>query len=129
MYWRAYICAGDTITPGGGIVQPAPQIYPITYHGKNACFEGDPVYCNTCKSWGKTKCVAPLQSDTASDGRQANLDGDLCLCKCPVPPRLKALSQTDGMGFDGVEVDKMAGVLPWLVSAGHLGNNFIGNKK
>ncbi len=119
MYKRSFIREGDTLTPGGGKVQPKPQQYPSTYDGKVACYEGDPVYCNTCKSWGVTKCVQPYHPQTDSNGRQANLDGDLCMCKCPTPPRLKALFDNNSMGFEGHEIAGMAGAILWQAYAGH----------
>jgi uncharacterized Zn-binding protein involved in type VI secretion len=101
MFWRAFIREGDTVIPGGGLVQPIAQSPRIRYSGKLACFEGDPVYCNSCKSWGTTQCVQPFRPHKGPDGRQVNLDGDLCLCKCPEPPRLKALHNDVRMGFEG----------------------------
>ncbi|MBQ1761876.1 MAG: PAAR domain-containing protein [Aquincola sp.] len=102
------------------MVKPKPQRYPVTHNGKLACYEGDPVYCNTCKSWGVTKCVPPYRPHVDPQGRQANLDGDLCLCKCPTPPRLKASFENVRMAFEGHEIANMAGAIPWLAHAGHL---------
>jgi len=117
MYWRPFIREDDGLTPGGGVVKPRPQQYPSTYHGKLACYEGDPVYCNTCKSWGVTKCVPPYRPHTDPEGRQANLDGDLCLCKCPTPPRLKASFDNVRMGFEGHEI--VGDAVSWFINAGH----------
>jgi hypothetical protein len=119
MYWRPFIREDDGLTPGGGVVKPRPQQYPSTYHGKLACYEGDPVYCNTCKSWGVTKCVPPYRPHTDPEGRQANLDGDLCLCKCPTPPRLKASFDNVRMGLEEHEVAAMPGAILWRAHAGH----------
>lgn len=123
MYWRAFIQEGDSLTPGGGRVQPKAQRFSVTYHGQNGCFEGDPVFCNTCESWGITKCVPPYRPNTAPDGRQANLDGDLCLCKCPIPPRLKALHKNHRMGFGQHEIFGVSGTDGWLIHAGHVLKN------
>lgn len=117
MYWRPYIREGDSLIPGGGFVKPKPQKYPSTYHGKLACYEGDPVFCNACQSWGVTKCVQPYRPDTDPEGRQANLDGDLCLCKCPTPPRLKASFDDVRMGFGGHEI--VGDAVSWFINAGH----------
>lgn len=117
MYRRPFIREDDGLTPGGGVVKPRPQQYPSTYHGKLACYEGDPVYCNTCKSWGVTKCVPPYRPHTDPEGRQANLDGDLCLCKCPTPPRLKASFDNVRMGFEEHELLGIAGVESWIEHA------------
>ncbi len=118
MYWRSHIREDDGLTPGGGLVKPRPQQCPSTYDGKLACYEGDPVYCNTCKSWGVTKCVPPYRPDTDPEGRQANLDGDLCLCKCPIPPRLKASFDNVCMEFSEHALLGMAGVSEWMSYAG-----------
>lgn len=118
MYWRPYIREGDSLTASGGLVKPRPQQSPSTYHGKLACYEGDPVFCNTCQSWGVTKCVPPYRPDTDPEGRQANLDGDLCLCKCPTPPRLKASFDNVRMGFEEHEFARMPGSEGWLRYAG-----------
>ena len=119
MYERPFICEGDTVTPGAGNVQPAFQSSPTSYYGKLACYEGDPVYCETCKTWGVTKCVPPFRRHTDMRGRQSNLDGDLCLCKCPTPPRLQARSKNVCMRFEGHELAAMPGSIPWLAYAGH----------
>lgn len=118
MHKRSFIREGDSLSPGGGEVKPKPQQYASTYHGKLACYEGDPVYCNACESWGTTKCVPPFRPDTDPNGRQANLDGDLCLCKCPVPPRLKASFDNIYMSFQEHEILGMAGSSEWMSYAG-----------
>jgi hypothetical protein len=119
MHRRSFIREGDTLTPGGGRVQPRPQPFASTYDERLACFEGDPVYCDACNSWGVTRCVPPFRPRTDPDGRQANLDGDLCICRCPTPPRLKALFDNVGMDFDGREIMGMPGAIPWRAHAGH----------
>lgn len=123
MYWRASIREGDSLFPSGGRVQPNAQQFAVTYDGQNGCLEGDPVFCNACESWGITKCVPPYRSNTAPDGRQANLDGDLCLCKCPIPPRLKALHKNHRVGFGQHEVLGISGTDGWLAYAGHVLNS------
>lgn len=118
MYKRSFIREGDSLSPGGGEVKPRPQQYASTYHGKLACYEGDPVYCQACESWGTTKCVPPFRPNKDPSGRQANLDGDLCLCKCPVPPRLKASFDNLFMSFQEHEILGMTGVGGWMSYAG-----------
>lgn len=119
MYLRAFIREGDTVIPHGGKVQPAPQQYSVSYDGKLACYEGDPVYCNGCNTWGTTRCVAPFRPHTDPSGRQANLDGDLCICKCAIPPRLKAAHHNRYMSFHENEVAQIARANSWLVNPGH----------
>jgi uncharacterized Zn-binding protein involved in type VI secretion len=117
---RALIRDGDATT-AGGMVQARPQRYPVTYgdDAKHACFEGDPVLCPVCKSTGVTKCVAPFRPHTGPDGRQANLDGDLCLCRCPIPPRLVAQFHDVTMEFEALEVMNMPSASGWMAHAGH----------
>ncbi|MDB5879665.1 MAG: hypothetical protein JWQ41_3079 [Variovorax sp.] len=115
---RAFIRDGDTTT-ADGVVQARPQQWPVTRDARHACFEGDPVACPACKGTGVTKCVAPFRPSTGPDGRQANLDGDLCLCKCPVPPRLVARFHNCTMGFAAHEIMKMPAALAWMAYAGH----------
>lgn len=119
MYWRACIRDGDTTTVGGK-VHARPLPIPSTYGDsrQHACHEGDPVYCPACKSMGVTKCVMPYRPDQCSDGRQLNLDGDLCICKCPSPPRLKALFDSPRVGFETSEIVSMKGIAGWLLYAG-----------
>ena len=115
---RAFIRDGDTTTVHG-TVQARPQQYPVTLDGKHACFEGDPVFCPACKSTGITKCVPPFRRSTGPDGRQGNLDGDLCLCKCAVPPRLVARFHNSTMGFSSNEIMSMPAAAGWMAYAGH----------
>lgn len=119
MYWRSFIREDDSLIPGGGVVKPRPQQFPSRYNGKLACYEGDPVFCNACKSWGVTKCVPPYRRHAGPDGRQSNLDGDLCLCKCPTPPRLKASFENVRMCFQEQEVAANPEAISWQIYAGH----------
>lgn len=117
---RAFIRDGDTTT-ARGTVQARAQQWPVTQgnDAKHACFEGDPVSCPACRSVGSTKCVPPFRRSTGPDGRQANLDGDLCVCKCPVPPRLVARHHDSTMGFSADEVLNMPAASAWMAYAGH----------
>ena len=115
---RSCIRDGDTTTAGGR-VEAKPQQWPVTYGDQHAAFEGDPVWCPACKSHGVTKCVPPLRPNTGPDGRQKNLDGDLCLCKCPTSPRLVARFNNVRVGFSSDEAARMAGSGAWLAYAGH----------
>ena len=117
---RAFVRDGDTTTVGG-VVHACPQHWPVTYgeDAKHACHEGDPVLCPSCKSTGITRCVPPYRPSTGPDGRQANLDGDLCVCKCPISPRLVARFHNATMGFTADEVMGMPTASAWMAYAGH----------
>lgn len=116
--WRSFVRDGDTTTTGGR-VDAKPQQWPVMYGDQHAAFEGDPVWCPACKSHGATKCVPPYRPSTGPDGRQKNLEGDLCLCRCPSPPRLIARINNVRAGFSFVEVSSMPGAGAWLAFAGH----------
>ena len=103
---RYWICQGDTTTAGGQ-VQASGYLMPVD--GKSVALEGDPVHCPACHSTGTIQCVAPLRPCTDPTGRQISSDGDVCLCKCPVPPRLKASQRRHGMGFGAEEIASVSG--------------------
>ncbi|MDM0075615.1 PAAR domain-containing protein [Variovorax sp. J2P1-59] len=117
---RSCVREGDTTTTGGR-VEARPQQWPVTYGNdrKHATFEGDPVWCPACESYGVTQCVPPYRRNTGPDGRQKNLDGDLCLCRCPSPPRLIAKFNNVRTSFSVEEVLSMPGSGAWLEFAGH----------
>jgi uncharacterized Zn-binding protein involved in type VI secretion len=115
---RAFVREGDTTTTQGH-VGAKPTAIPVMHHGRAAVFEGDPVWCPACDSHGVTRCVQPWRPNTGPDGRQASLDGDLCICRCAVPPRLVARQQNITMGFTIGELVGRPGIDGWLAHAGH----------
>lgn len=117
-YRRAVIRDHDTTTASGD-VQARFNGLRLGDDYKNACYEGDPVACPACKSTGVTKCVPPYRVNSGHDGRQINLDGDLCICKCSPPPRLKARHHDTTVGFTPDEISKMVGSSGWMVYAGY----------
>lgn len=84
---RYDILKGDTTTVGG-VVQAGDGRDLIGE--REQAYENDPVWCPACKTMGKIMCDGARISTTAPDGRQAALSDDLCVCKCPTPPRLVA---------------------------------------
>jgi uncharacterized Zn-binding protein involved in type VI secretion len=119
MFQRTMIVDQD-VTTVGGRVESSPLQYPSSFHGFNQTFQGDPVWCPACNSYGKTKCVPPFRPYTGSDGRQANLDGDLCICNCPNPPRLIGRLTNCHVSFGVDEIEDMPGSSAWMVYAGHI---------
>jgi len=118
MYTRSIIQDRDKTTSNGNIQ--------ARYNGltsgeppRNICFEGDPVICPKCKMTGTTKCIPPFRPNTGHDGRQINLDGDLCICKCSPPPRLKASNNAHTVDFGNHEITGMPGSSNWLAYAGY----------
>ena len=119
-FQRAFLHEGDTTTTGGRI-ESHPQAFPVTYgrDNKHATFEGDTVWCPACQSHGITQCVPPFLPYTGPDGRQHNLDGDLCLCNCTTPPRLIGSMTYKTMRFTSDFIARTPGCAGWLVYAGH----------
>lgn len=117
MYSRAFVREHDKTTQGGTVMAP---FNTIAGYGSTISFDGDPVYCPACKSTGVTKCIPPFHPWTGPDGRQVNLDGDLCLCKCFPPPKLLASDLSMAMNFDKGEVSQMADSEGWLKQKGLL---------
>lgn len=119
MYTRAFIRAHDRTTSDGDIhAQLNGGTAGNDNNNKNICFEGDPVVCPACKSIGKTKCIPPYRPWTGHDGRQVNLDGDLCICKCSPPPRLNASFTNMTMTFESHEIFGIAGAEVWIEHVG-----------
>lgn len=114
---RARIREGDSTTAGGVVM--AGKLKTDTMHGKLSTFEGDPVQCPACDSIGHTECVQPYRPNTGQDGRQRNLDGDLCRCRCSPPPRLKALECNYRDWFGKAHFLKHPGCEGWMAYAGH----------
>lgn len=120
MYYRPFIQEHDKTTSNGDVQARYNGIHVIDQDGtRNICFEGDSVFCPACKTTGVTKCVPPYRSWTGHDGRQVNLDGDLCLCKCFPPPRLIASDRNRRMIFDTDEITSIPGAEDWSEYAGY----------
>lgn len=111
MYQRRAIRDQDRSTSNGTVHA---RYNGCSINDSSLAFEGDPVYCPVCKTMGTTKCVMPYRPYTGWDGRQLNLDGDLCLCQCPVPPRLIGLNDAMVMNFEAYEIAQMPGAIPWM---------------
>ncbi len=95
---RHFILVGDETTAGGKVVE---GIASHTYNGRLTAFEGAQISCAGCKSTGVVRCVAPMRPFVLSNGKQVALENDLCICKCPTPPKLVASQNTAGMEFEG----------------------------
>ncbi|WP_148225256.1 PAAR domain-containing protein [Methylovorus sp. MP688] len=116
---RAYVVNGDKTTAGGRVESlPLPSPWTIGNEAADISCEGDKVWCPACDSYGVTKCIPPFRPMLGSDGRQINLDGDLCVCKCSVPPRLVARMTNYTAGFNYDAILKMYGCEEWLEYAG-----------
>lgn len=112
---RYLIRDGDTTTAGGTVLGTGTHM-PV--YGAYAALEGDSIQCPTCNSMGVIRCVPPIRRATGHANRQFSLDGDLCICNCPSPPRLIASQRQFSMGFSADEMLGMPGIAGWLSHAG-----------
>ncbi|RZT30863.1 PAAR domain-containing protein [Cupriavidus agavae] len=87
MVRRYDIRRGDRTT-AGGIVEGGSARDIIG--GRPQAFENDPVWCPGCKSMGKIVCTGPRIPAKGSDGREAALSEDWCVCRCERRPLLVA---------------------------------------
>lgn len=83
---RYNITTGATTTAGGKVISGLER---TSFNGQMIAREGDRVACPACGTEGVIALVGPhLHEDWG--GKQAALEGDLCLCKCDPPPELIA---------------------------------------
>lgn len=112
---RYWVRQGDTTTAGGEVLASGSHM-PVD--GKAVALEGDAVNCPACNSTGVIKCVPPVRPATGHAKKQLSVDGDLCLCNCPVPPRLVASQKSYCMAFSASDVASTSGAATWLAYAG-----------
>jgi uncharacterized Zn-binding protein involved in type VI secretion len=91
METRYYIHVGDTTTTAGVVLTGLDS---QRWHGHACAYEGDLVSCPACKSVGFIRCAGDRISATGPNGREQALSGDLCICRCPHPPRLLGSQST-----------------------------------
>lgn len=114
-FTRYWVRHGDTTTAGGE-VQATGTHMPMD--GLAVALEGDAVQCPACNSTGVIRCVPPLRRMTGQAGRQLSVDGDECVCQCPVPPRLVASQRSYGVAFSAADVATTSGAAAWLAQTG-----------
>lgn len=124
MFTRNFVLDGDKTTSGGTVHAKSNG---MAFNDTNICFEGDAVLCPACNTTGFTKCVPPSRPYTGNDGRQANLDGDLCICGCATPPSLQGSCSFMQMEFESHEFVQMPGVEAWLENTNQ--KQFIYNQR
>ncbi|WP_353936158.1 PAAR domain-containing protein [uncultured Herbaspirillum sp.] len=103
---RYYLKIGDKSSAVGTVVEGISGCY---HHGTLLTFLGAQVYCPACKRTGR---IVPKGSRWPDNlmGKNAALDGDLCVCRCnphPVmlpslPPRVSCRARHIGAGAWGV---------------------------
>ena len=105
---RYFVLQGDPTTSGGVVLDGLSN---HTFDGRGISYEGASITCPACKAMGVLHCVAPRRPHRLANGKQVALEGDLCLCRCPIPPKVMSTQTAASMGFTGQELDGMAGVL------------------
>ena len=93
---RPYIRNGDRTNVGGQVETPDRR---DMIDGRIAAYEGDPVWCPRCNSYGRIGCAGPRSPEFGAGGKRAALADDVCLCKCPhhplfIPSQSTSLSET-----------------------------------
>lgn len=81
---RYTITLGATTTAGGKVISASSH---GSVNGSPIALENDLVFCPTCNSQGKIRCVEPRIPELWN-GKKVALENDLCLCRCLSPPRL-----------------------------------------
>lgn len=79
----------DSTTSHGGRVIPGPGARPAR-NGHLLATEDDMIDCPDCGIRGYIVCNGLRNPGEVLDGKPLVLDGDLCICGCWPPPRLKA---------------------------------------
>lgn len=87
---RYYLKKGDWSSAGGVVLEGEET---CTHQGTATTYLGAKVYCPTCKTTGVIVGQGPRLRYTVM-GKEAALDGDICLCECEPPPVMTA-SQND----------------------------------
>ena len=83
---RYNITTGSTTTAGGKVTSGCEG---TNFNGEMISREGDRVACPACGTEGFIALTGPHLHEEWN-GKQAALEGDLCICKCDPPPELIA---------------------------------------
>lgn len=83
---RYHITLGAGTSAGGKVIAASSH---CSINGIAVALEGDTVLCPACRSTGKIHTFGPRIPESWN-GKQVALQDDLCVCKCPSPPRLIA---------------------------------------
>lgn len=102
---RYYLKRDDRSNAGGVVMEGEPS---CMHYGTPFTYIGAKVFCPACKTTGRIAAKWPRLSDSMM-GREAALEGDICLCACHPPPRMIA-SQHDS--FQEIEVEEKTAARP-----------------
>jgi uncharacterized Zn-binding protein involved in type VI secretion len=100
---RYFLTQSDKSTAGGIVTEGDPS---CTNHGTPLTFLGARVYCHACKSEGRISPRGPRRPFLLM-GRDAALDGDLCVCNCTPTPVMLASQNTMWEEFEGSDLQSM----------------------
>ncbi|APR38541.1 PAAR domain-containing protein [Paraburkholderia sp. SOS3] len=82
---RPYIRNEDRTSAGGQVATP---IRNDMLDGRIAAYEGDPVWCPQCGTYGTIGCAGLRHVEFGDGGKRPALADDLCLCECRPHPVL-----------------------------------------
>ena len=93
---RYNIMTGAKTTAGGEVISGMER---TSFNGQMIAREGDRVACPACGTEGVIALTGPHLHENWG-GKQAALEGDLCLCKCDPPPTLIANQHSKSQDFE-----------------------------
>nr|WP_225908734.1 S-type pyocin domain-containing protein [Pseudomonas lactucae] len=93
---RYNITTGAKTTAGGEVISGMER---TSFNGQMIAREGDRVACPACGTEGFIELVGPHLHEEWG-GKQAALEGDLCICKCDPPPELIACQRFKSQVFE-----------------------------
>ncbi|MPQ57339.1 PAAR domain-containing protein [Duganella sp. FT27W] len=94
---RYHITLGASTSAGGKVISASSA---CLINGVRIALEGDQIFCPACKSPGKI-ALCGTRIPESWNGKQVALQDDLCLCRCPSPPRLIAIQSLKCQILDG----------------------------
>ncbi|MEM5369177.1 PAAR domain-containing protein [Paraburkholderia azotifigens] len=100
---RFNIKLGDKTTNGGVVIEGDRT---TTHHGTPLSYLGAKVMCSACGSVGMIVGTGPRRPFSFM-GKDAALDGDICVCKCHPAPELLASQNTMSESFETGELEAM----------------------
>lgn len=83
---RHTITLGASTTAGGTVISASSN---GSINGQRIALEGDAINCPACRSQGKIVCAGSRVQELWN-GKSVALEDDLCICGCPIPPKLIA---------------------------------------
>ena len=94
---RYHIILGASTSAGGKVISASSA---CLINGVRIALEGDQIFCPACKSPGKI-ALCGTRIPESWNGKQVALQDDLCLCRCPSPPRLIAIQSLKCQSVEG----------------------------